>query len=92
MASSSSSIQEKAVLPANALMPADAQTFLPYVPDTLPFAATELEFRVSEFISKSMCESFKRSAWDCSHPLAHSATVSAGFHSQKLLLSPLTSL
>lgn len=39
---------------------------------------------------KSVHSLFKGSAWECSWPPSHSATITAGFHSQKLwgLLSP----
>lgn len=34
--------------------------------------------------SMSVCGPFKRNAWDSSCPPSHSATISAGFYSQKL--------
>lgn len=35
--------------------------------------------------SKSAHKPFKRNALDCSHPLSHRNTISAGFYSQKFL-------
>ena len=50
--------------------------------------------QVSPSASKSMYSPFKKSTWDSSCPLSHSATIPAGFHSQKLwgfLFPPLES-
>ena len=57
----------------------------PYVSGIFQIAAPELELRVSESVrGKFAYEPFKRNVHDSHSPLSHSATISAGFHSQML--------
>lgn len=83
MDSASTSVWDNAAPPALTLKldnsVAPCMSLMPF--RLLPQHWTE---RVSPSASKSSYRPFKRDIWDSSHPRPHSATISAGFHSQKL--------